>query len=208
MAALVISVRGIPGSGKTHIANELRARGVRCVDTDDLVSEAYTELARRAGAAPRARFTVDDVLDLAQRNLLALCERSRRGGLLVVVGVTLRVAAPDATLFIEMSESALQAAYKRTVRREVAKYASISTRAVDEALRADRAAPYLACKLHVNAFAPTRPFEEYESVYAAALEFERSNGAIPMSPREILAYVRKCAAKTSGKRRKRRRGLD
>ena len=194
MAALVISVRGIPGSGKTHIANELRARGVRCVDTDDLVSEAYTELARRAGA-PRARFTVDDVLDLAQRNLLALCERSRRGGLLVVVGVTLRVAAPDATLFIEMSESALQAAYKRTVRREVAKYASISTRAVDEALRADRAAPYLACKLHVNAFDPRREFAEYSEMYEKALAFERSNGAAPMTQREIISYVRRLSRK-------------
>ena len=54
----------------------------------------------------------------------------------------------------------------------------------------------------MNAFAPTRPFEEYQSVYAAALEFERANGAVPMSPREILAYVRKCAAKTSGKAKK------
>ena len=46
------------------------------------------------------------------------------------------------------------------------------------------------------------PLEEYQSVYAAALEFERANGAVPMSPREILAYVRKCAAKTSAKAKK------
>ena len=177
------------------MARELARLGVACFDTDDVVTEAYAETARSG-----SKFSVDDVYERAQRNMRFIC-RERGAGVTVVFGVTLTVDRPDETLFIAMSPKLLALAYERTVKRELRKYAEISPQAIGK-LRTWQVAPYLACKLHVNAFAPTRPFEEYESVYAAALEFERSNGAVPMSPREILAYVRKCAAKTSGKAKK------
>jgi hypothetical protein len=89
-----------------------------------------------------------------------------------------------------MSPRAARAAYERTVRREVAKYASVSERAVSN-MSVDRVAPYLACKLHVNAFDPRSEFEAYASMYASAFEFERSNGARMMSQQEIISYVRR-----------------
>ena len=179
---VLISVRGIPGSGKTYLAKKLR--GVRCIDTDDVISAAYGELAR----AQRS-FSVDDVLDLAQRNLDATC-RKLGPGVTVVVGVTLRVASADSTLFIKMSPRAMRAAYERTLRREVAKYASVSERLVGR-MRVDQVAPYLACMLHVNAFDPRREYAEYAKMYASAFEFERDDGARMMSQREIVSYVRR-----------------
>ncbi len=179
---VLISVRGIPGSGKTYLAGKLR--GVRCIDTDDVVTAAYGELARA-----RTRFTVDDVLNRAQRNLDAMC-RKLGPGVTVVVGVTLRVASADSTLFITMSPRAVRAAYERTVRREVAKYASVSERAVNN-MSVDRVAPYLACKLHVHAFDPRSEFDEYARMYASAFEFERNNGAMMMSQQEIISYLRR-----------------
>ena len=121
---VLISVRGIPGSGKTYLAKKLR--GVRCIDTDDVISAAYGELARAQRSS-----SVDDVLDLAQRNLDATF-RKLGPGVTVVVGVTLRVASADSALFIKMSPRAMRAAYERTLRREVAKYASVSERLVVE----------------------------------------------------------------------------
>ncbi len=179
----LVSVRGIPGSGKTYIAKKL-GDTVRCIDTDDLVSEAYTDLARS-----RALFTVDDVLERAQRDLDVVC-RELGPGVTVVVGVTLTVATADSVLFVSMSPRSLRAAYERTIRREVSKYAAINERAVRR-LSADRIAPYLACKLHVNAFDPRREFAEYAEMYEKAFAFERSNGASPMTQREIISYVRR-----------------
>jgi hypothetical protein len=188
MARKLICVRGIPGAGKTHMARELARLGVACVDTDDVVSATYADMAR-AGST----FSVDDVYEQAQRRMRVVC-LERGQGVTVVVGATLTVERPDETLFIAMSPKQLALAYERTVKRELKKYAGISPQAIGK-LRTWQIAPYLACKLHVNAFAPTRPFEEYEGVYASALEFERNNGAVAMSPREILSYVRKCAAR-------------
>jgi hypothetical protein len=188
---VLISVRGIPGSGKTFIARKLR--GVRCIDTDDVVSAAYDELDR--ARAREQSLTVDDVLNRAQSNLDAMCRKLRAlAGVTVVVGVTLVVSSPDSTLFIAMSPKAARAAYERTVRREVAKYASVSPRSVS-AMSADRVAPYLACKLHVNAFDPRREFSEYAEMYASAFEFERNNGARMMSQQEIVSYVRRLEAR-------------
>ncbi len=183
----LVSVRGIPGSGKTYIAKKL-GDTVRCIDTDDLVSEAYADLARS-----RTPFTVDDVLERAQSDLDVVC-RELGPGVTVVVGVTLNVATADSVLFVSMSPRSLRAAYERTIRREVSKYAAINERAVRR-LSADRIAPYLACKLHVNAFDPRREFAEYAEMYEKALAFERSNGASPMTQREIISYVRRLSRK-------------
>ena len=183
----LVSVRGIPGSGKTYIAKKL-GDTVRCIDTDDLVSEAYADLSRS-----RTPLTVDDVLERAQRDLDVVC-RELGPGVTVVVGVTLTVATADSVLFVSMSPRSLRAAYERTIRREVSKYAAINERAVRR-LSADRIAPYLACKLHVNAFDPRREFAEYAEMYEKALAFERSNGASPMTQREIISYVRRLSRK-------------
>lgn len=191
----LICVRGIPGSGKTHIARKLTALGLRCVDTDDVVTDTYRAMARGG-----ARLSVDDVLEQAQKTMRVICEE-RGEGVMVIVGVTLNVPNPDATLFITMSPKQLALAYERTVRRELMKYASISPQAIGK-LRIDQVAPYLACKLHVNAFDPRREFSEYTRVYAAALEFERANGAELMGPLEILAYVRRCAKRHKGHMKK------
>ena len=182
----LISVRGIPGSGKTYIAKKLGDK-VRCIDTDDIISQAYADLARSRG-----EFTVDDVLERAQSGLDVVC-RELGPGVTVVVGVTLNVAATQ-RMFVAMSPRALRAAYERTIRREVSKYAAINERAVGR-LSADRIAPYLACKLHVNAFDPRREFAEYSEMYEKALAFERSNGAAPMTQREIISYVRRLSRK-------------
>jgi hypothetical protein len=190
-AKALICVRGIPGSGKTHMARQLAALGVRCVDTDDVVTDTYRAMARGG-----ARLGVDDVLEQARETMRVICGE-RGEGVMVIVGVTLNVPNPDATLFITMSPRHLALAYERTVRRELRKYASISAQAIGK-LRVDQVAPYLACKLHVNAFDPRREFPEYAGVYAAALEFERSNGAELMAPREILAYVLRCARGAKG----------
>jgi hypothetical protein len=180
----LICVRGIPGSGKTHMARRLTELGVRCVDTDDVVTDAYKAMAK-AGT----RLSVEDVLEQAQVNMHVVCGEWGEG-VMVIVGVTLNVPNPDATLFITMSPRHLALAYERTVRRELKKYASISPQAIGK-LRIDQVAPYLACKLHLNAFDPRREFAEYAQMYAAALEFERKSGAELMVPREILAYVRR-----------------
>ena len=77
----------------------------------------------------------------------------RGEGVTVIVGVTLTVPNPDATLFITMSPRQLAIAYERTVRRELKKYTSISPHAIGK-LRIDQVAPYLACKLHVKRVRP------------------------------------------------------
>ena len=183
---MLICVRGIPGSGKTHLALKLRKlRGVMCVDADDVVAGAYTAMAKTG-----TRFTIDDVYERAQKDMRVICGE-RGAGVTVVVGITLAVPSPDATLFITMSPNVLKLAYERTVRRELRKYASISPQAIGK-LHISQVAPYLACKLHVNAFPPTRPFAAYAAEYATALEFERKGGATLMSPRAILAHVRRC----------------
>ena len=189
MRRVLISVRGIPGSGKTYIADKI-GDTIRCIDTDDIVSDAYDALAR---ASKGAKFTVDEVIERAQRSLDEVC-LELGPGVTVVVGTTLTVASANTRLFVSMSQRTLRVAYERAIRREVAKYATISARAVGR-LSADRIPPYLACKLHVNAFDPRREFSEYAEMYASAFEFERNNGARMMSQQEIVSYVRRLEAR-------------
>ena len=121
----------------------------------------------------------------------AICASSASGSrrsVLVIVGVTLPVPAghADKTLFVTIPS--LQEAYERTIRREIKKFASIRARSIDK-LTADQVAPYLACKLHVNAFDPRREFSEYAEMYASALAFETKSGATLMTQAEIVHHI-------------------
>ena len=168
---MIIRVRGVPGSGKTYIARALREHGVKVIDTDDVITEAYDELAKSAKS--KDLFTVDHVLELAERRILHKVYGSK--GLTVVVGVTLHVPSSDETFFIDVSEK-LHDVYERTVKRELKKYALM--RDSVSRLPVNQVAPYLACKLHLNAFDPRQDYRHYVALYEKALASERKRATV------------------------------
>jgi hypothetical protein len=209
---MIIRVRGVPGSGKTYIAKVLRKHGIRVIDTDDVITKAYDDFAKTNGL-----FTVDHVLERAQRSMLRAVygtgcgygsassvnrgSRRSRGsdepsGITVVVGVTLSVPSSDDLLFIDVTEN-LHNVYERTVKRELKKYASV--RGVDQ-MPLYQVAPYLACKLHLNAFDPRQEYRDYQRMFTAALADETKKNARVMKQADIIKYIlaQASASKASG----------
>lgn len=207
---MIIRVRGVPGSGKTYIAKVLRKHGIRVIDTDDVITKAYDDFAKTNGL-----FTVDHVLERAQRRMLravygtgsgygsaSSVNRGSRGsrwsdepsGITVVVGVTLSVPSSDDLLFIDVTEN-LHNVYERTVKRELRKYASV--RGVDQ-MPLYQVAPYLACKLHLNAFDPRQEYRDYQRMFTAALADETKKNARVMKQADIIKYILAQASASKG----------
>lgn len=205
---MIIRVRGVPGSGKTYIAKVLRKHGIRVIDTDDVITKAYDDFAKTNGL-----FTVDHVLERAQRRMLRAVYGTRCGsassvnrgsegsggfdepsGITVVVGVTLSVPSSDDLLFIDVTEN-LHNVYERTVKRELKKYASV--RGVEQ-MPLYQVAPYLACKLHLNAFDPRQEYRDYQRMFTAALADETKKNARVMKQADIIKYILAQASGTVG----------
>jgi hypothetical protein len=190
---MIIRVRGVPGSGKTHIAKVLRKNGIRTLDTDDVITKAYDDFAKT-----KRLFTVDHVLERAQRRMLRAVYGAGNGtdeprGLTVVVGITLHVPSSDEVLFIDVSDN-LHDVYERTVQRELKKYASVRNA---ERMQVHQVAPYLACKLHLNAFDLRQEYRDYERMFTKALAHETKSNASVMKQDDIIKHI---LAKASGGR--------
>jgi uncharacterized protein YbbK (DUF523 family) len=185
---MIIRVRGVPGSGKTYIAKVLRKHGIRVIDTDDVITKAYDDFAKTNGL-----FTADHVLERAQRWMLRAVYGSDEP-ITVVVGVTLSVPSSDDLLFIDVTEN-LHNVYERTVKRELRKYASV--RGVDQ-MPLYQVAPYLACKLHLNAFDPRQEYRDYQRMFTAALADETKKNARVMKQADIIKYILAQASASKG----------
>lgn len=128
----ILRVKGIPGSGKTYLCNELRKHGVMCLDTDDLVTMAYESLRKTVEFRFAAqnygdgddldsvpRLAVDMIEERAQE-LMREVIRMSNASLVVVAGILMNVPGHE-TYFVEMDDHGIHQAYDRVMCRELDK---------------------------------------------------------------------------------------
>lgn len=194
-----VHVRGVPGSGKTWLCKNLNiSTKIRCYDTDDLLEEEFNRLYatskkfREQIEAPHTQTPAWYVT--VAKNALKKLERTIKKAKenktsVVVVGITLGydIKGIDKSYFMKMSHLALEKAYRRLLRREVAKITDqIGTiNNIIETERIRSVAPLL-----VNTINPavdvTMSFEWYEQMYKDAIKFEKERGTTMLSQPEIL----------------------
>jgi adenylate kinase family enzyme len=181
MPGYVSVVRGIPGSGKTWLCQQLAKLGpkVRCVDTDDWLREGKTFAA---------------LVKLAKQT-----KRDPAAGLLVIVGVTLNAtehASKGLGFFIALNKLELETAYRRVLAREldkVVKQADALKKTFAESSVKDISNHMFDPRRHGLSFPLPLEFYEYKSMYVGASVFERKRGFTIASQKSILDVLKKVA---------------
>ncbi len=173
MMPKIIQIVGIPGSGKSYILSKLTGMpfamlSLKCYDTDDYITKAYL------------KYPKGNVQAIAKKMFLRDIQGSRKP--IVLAGILFDI--PGSTrIFIKMSQSELQRAYKQVTRREIDKWKAVAHKVSydpDE----------LRYKYHLNAWSPTASLINYKMDYKNALEFEKGIGAIMLSQAEIIEKIK------------------
>lgn len=187
-------VRGIPGSGKTWLCQKAQKLGIKCIDTDDIVSEAFTEL---YSSSVRFRHLIErDPLKgepLWHKQVVALGRRLVRqeleckGEPVIIVGITLGRFPGTKSVFIKLNSKELEQAYRRLVAREVHKVIANEELIMETAAKQPVSAVAVLIEQKINqAVKFILPFAEYKRMYKGALKSEKQYGSLILSQKEIL----------------------
>ncbi len=187
----VIAIRGIPGSGKTWICNAIRdLRNVRCIDTDDLLSETYHKLMRTknfAAAVARDHPPNAKGMPMFERMLkkaihariVSLVRQAPQNQILIFAGITAEISKPSAKFFIRMTKNELVDSYRRLMLREFQKILDneASIRRLITTSSVATIGANLASLHHIGAvfFQLTGSFYAYRRIYKQALRSERKD---------------------------------
>jgi hypothetical protein len=174
-----VQVKGIPGSGKSYICSQLDSRW-KCFDTDDLITAAYDQITR-GGKKP----TSASVRATARKMFI---EQSAGFDRVLLVGILFDMPRADQRFFIKMTREELSAAHTRVIAREVEKWKHVIADKIPTG-DGDSVAYCLAMRYHINAFNPVRTLADYSAEYKQALEFERDNGLVVKSQKDIIALL-------------------
>jgi hypothetical protein len=199
----IINIRGVSGSGKTYIYERFK-KCVPCFDTDDLIYEAYQELAttkkfKRELTKPckknyehfpdpvmrMIKNKAKDILDKKLKHLLP-------GSPVIIVGITLKVES-DLRFFITHTKDELESIYRRVVKREVNKIANNieDIRQIISTTPADEIGILLLHKYGIDAMSPVTPYAGYIEGYRVAKAHEKKAGAICASQSKIIERLDK-----------------
>ena len=217
----VIAIRGIPGSGKSWIANKLAETGVSAYDTDELLVDEFNKLARtakfhrlvrtrvrarpgaRPGTRPKTHPRVRPAWDVelhrrVQARVKAITARAREPGgpCVAICGVAFPVeATPGGLYFVKLASRDLPAVYRRTAIRNLEAARAAAGIAIAAAKRApvDEIAARVEMSVGIRAGA-NLTLAEYIAVYRRALESEKKRGAHVLTQAEIIRRVLKIAA--------------
>ena len=209
----VIAIRGIPGSGKSWIANKLAEAGVSAYDTDELLVDEFNKLARtakfrrlvrtraRPGARPGVRVRPAWDVELGRRvqaRVEAITARAREPGgpCVAICGVAFPVeATPGGLYFVKLAGRDLPAVYRRTTVRNLEAARAAAGIAIAAAKRApvDEIAARVEMSVGIRAGA-NLTLAEYVADYRRALESEKKRGAHVLGQAEIIRRVLKIAA--------------
>lgn len=198
MPPIYAHVRGIPGSGKSWLCRKLHQADIICVDTDDLLEETFDDLLKSSKsfreaieAVPSAKNNWYSILSKeATSRLQRMIKRARKQDKsLVVVGITLGtdIKGIDKHFFMKMSGPALEKAYRRLLRREVAKISDqvgLINRIIDEE-RLKSISPVLVNVINPAVDITTR-FDYYQGMYKRAFKFEKERKTIMLTQPEII----------------------
>ena len=196
----VIHIVGPPGSGKSFICT--RTQDIPCLDIDDFVKEAFAKLIKtsakfrklltsptkdRPNSIPGKAYVM--VTGKAEKNLLQAIEETR-APLVVVVGIIFYPPC-DTRLFIKMSATELEKAYRRVMLREANKIRDN----YDELTRIMRStdvtqvAATLLFGFGVGAINMLFHFPGYVKSYERMLKTEKKYGALPKSQAQIIKFI-------------------
>lgn len=198
----IVSIRGLQGSGKSFICSQLNNKNVECIDTDDVLTEAYDTMIRsnivksnlHKGNRKRPHIIPDAIANpIFKKGTQLLNKRIKesKAALIIVVGVTLLCEA-DLAFFITMDDATLKKAYRRTIKRELAKITKNKTALVNLVDRSpiDKIGVALTFQYHINALEIGTTFANYKEMYKNALKHEKTSKAICASQSKIIRQIR------------------
>lgn len=202
--APVITVKGISGSGKTWICQELKRRTKRhaplCYDTDDLVTECFTELAKKKGfidlvarQANLRRPAWWKQMAAKYKTKVSRILKAAKGRPVVFVGITGEEIEAEHQFFIKMKRDELEKAYRRTIAREIRKVSAKVTTLVrlTETLPA-AAIPTVMQYMHDTlAMGINTSLSTYKQMYENARKHARDRGVAIKSQAEIIKRIEK-----------------
>jgi dephospho-CoA kinase len=200
----IVSIRGVPGSGKSFICSQLKNKNVECIDTDDVLTEAYdimigsnivkSNLHKCNKKSPDTivwhRAIANPILKKGTELLNKKIKESN-AALIIVVGIMLSCKA-DRVFFVTMDEATLKKAYRRTMKRELSKITKNKNtllKLIDKS-PIDRIGLDLTFQYHINALEIGTTFPNYKEVYKHALKHEKKSKATCASQSQIIRQIK------------------
>jgi adenylate kinase family enzyme len=113
---MIIHIDGVQGSGKSFICKKLR--NSICVDTDDILKNAYNIIEMSQKSKKKMPRTQEQVKKVAEELVSKIIEK-KKSEKLVFVGMTVTVPNPDYSFFIRIDDPFV--VYKRLLLRELSK---------------------------------------------------------------------------------------
>lgn len=202
MSGVAIWVKGIVGSGKTWLCEELmKTHGIQCYDTDEVMQKLFRDLRE---SSPNFRQLIRSAWSKnnnwwtthmnAARKILEdrVREAHSSGHLIVIVGNSIEgnIEGVDKIYFVKMSEKALGIAFRRLLRREISKITTNSERLKDiiDNEELDDIGAMLS-NVATPAIMIGTGFKDYKRMYNRELKAQKSKGATILTQPEILGDI-------------------
>ena len=198
----IVSIRGVQGSGKSFVCSQLNNKNVECIDTDDVLTEAYDTMIGSnivKSNLHKCNKKDTDIIPDAIANpifkkgtqLLNKRIKESNAALIIVVGITLSCKA-DRAFFITMDDATLKKAYRRTIKRELSKITKNKNtllKLVDKS-PIDRIGVALTFQYHINALEIGTMFANYKEMYKNALKHEKKLKATCASQSQTIRQIK------------------
>lgn len=187
----IISIRGIPGSGKTHLCKKLSGlRNVTCVDTDDIMQQSLSR-SLAVLTEPNAK-KLDEEMQKQNNKIRDEIIASCSTPILIFSGITVEPGPTLEAYFITIKEEEFPEIFRRYMERETEKYVKNGDKIRSMIHTEDPR--WMAEIIEVTfLFSGRHTFESYKSLYKYASEYEKKQGAKFLSQDEIFQSIVKLA---------------
>jgi hypothetical protein len=181
MNRIVISVRRVPGSGKSFICSKV-SKYIACLDTDDYFTKAFNLIKSDKNLSYKK---------IEKYAYKLLYEDISKYKIVVVVGITLLVNSTY-TYYIKLTPKELEESYKRTLIRELNKY---KTQTTSEVINNIKKFDVKTMDIYLNitfniAVVPTHSsFMSYKKDYNRGITISKLNNVTIMPQEKIIDEI-------------------
>lgn len=119
ISPIIVLITGIQGSGKTWLCDKINTKGIKCIDTDDILLMAYESVNKNPETKKlKSSVYLDSIFKYASKLVKNIIEEYKDSRIIIFAGISLKIENADFKFFISIPEQDIESTYRRTFVRE------------------------------------------------------------------------------------------